>query len=305
MKTFLVVNPRSANGQTGARWAEIQAQVATALGTFEHAFTEKAMDAQRIASRAIDKGFELVVAVGGDGTVNEVTNGFFANGQAINSKAALGVIARGTGCDFPRTFGWKADLASAIERLKGDGTQPIDVGRARFVANDGNPSERYFINVASIGVSGLITDQVNRTSKALGAKVSFVLGTVKGLLKYTDRKVRVSFDGGPTEELSVTALAVANGRYFGGGMFVAPGADTADGLFDVTIWSGFGVSDFALKIGMIYDGTHVKLPGTRQLKCRTLRAESAEEVLLEVDGEQPGRLGCEVSMLPSAIRLKV
>ena len=105
--------------------------------------------------------------------------------------------------------------------------------------------------------------------------------------------------------MAVTTLAVANGRYFGGGMCVAPQADPSDGLFDITIWTGYGLTDFALKSKAIYDGSHVKLPGTRTMRCKKLRAESAEEVLLDVDGEQPGRLPCAMTLLPAAIQLKV
>ncbi|HZI10954.1 MAG TPA: acylglycerol kinase family protein, partial [Myxococcus sp.] len=106
MKTFLVVNPRSANGQTGKRWAEIGAQVGKALGDFGHGFTQGGMDAARITRQALEEGYECIVAVGGDGTLNEVTNGFFREGKPINPHAVLGLIPRGTGGDFRRTFGW-------------------------------------------------------------------------------------------------------------------------------------------------------------------------------------------------------
>jgi YegS/Rv2252/BmrU family lipid kinase len=307
MKTFLVVNPRSANGQTGKRWAEISAQVGKALGDFGHGFTQGGMDAARVARQALDEGYECVVAVGGDGTLNEVANGFFRDGKAINPNAALGLIPRGTGGDFRRTFGWDLELASSLERLRSDKTEPFDVGRLDFINNEGQPETRYFANIASFGVSGLVAKEVNSGSKALGGNVSFLWGTLKGLVKYSDKKVKLSVDGGPEETLSITTVAVANGRYFGSGMFVAPEALTHDGLFDVTIWSGYGLSDFVLKSKGVYSGEHVNWKGTRRLRCRTLRAEpvEGEDVFLDVDGETPGRLGCTMSLLPSAIRLKV
>lgn len=304
MKTFLVVNPRSANGGTGKHWAEIGAKVKAALGEFGHAFTERPMDAARLARRALEQGYDCVVAVGGDGTLNEVVNGFFADGKALNPAAAIGLIPRGTGGDFRRTFGWEQDLASAVERLKGDGTRPFDVGLVEHTGHSGAREQRYFANICSFGVGGQVDAEVNRSSKALGGKLSFMIGSVKALLKYYDRKVRLSFDGGSPEELAITSVAVANGRYFGGGMMVAPKAETSDGLFDVTVWSGYGLKDFAFKAGSIYDGTHVKWPGTRTLRCKRVQADSDEEVLLDIDGEQPGRLPCTISLLPAAIRLK-
>lgn len=305
MKTFLVVNPHSANGQTGKRWAEMSARVSRGVGDFGHAFTEAPMDAARIASRALREGYDCIVAVGGDGTINEVLNGFFDGGQPINPSAALGVIPRGTGGDFRRTFGWGLDLDEAIARLSSEKTAPFDVGRVEYRAHSGATESRYFANICSFGVSGLVDAEVNKSSKVLGGKLSFMVGSVKALLKYKDRRVRIRIDGGAPEELEITTVAVANGRYFGGGMMVAPEADTSDGLFDVTFWSGYGLSDFAFKSASIYDGSHVKWGGTRRLRCKELAAESDEEVLVDVDGEQPGRLPCRMTLFPSAIRLKI
>ncbi|WP_375760061.1 diacylglycerol/lipid kinase family protein [Corallococcus exercitus] len=306
MKTFLVVNPRSANGQTGKRWVEISAQVGKVLGEFGHGFTSGGMDAARLARQAIDDGYECIVAVGGDGTLNEVTNGFFRDGQVINPQATLALLPRGTGGDFRRTFGWDLELTSALERLRTEKTEPFDVGRLEFIDNDGNPATRFFANIASFGVSAVVAREVNQGSKALGGNLSFMWGTVKGLLKYQERQVRLTVDGGTPETVSVTAVAVANGRYFGSGMFVAPDAVTHDGLFDVTIWSNYGLSDFVLKSKGVYNGDHVTWKGTRRLRCRTIHAESEDgDVFLDVDGETPGRLPCTMTMLPGAIRLKV
>ncbi len=305
MKTFLVVNPQSANGQTGKRWVELSAKMGAALGEFGHAFTSGPMEAARLARKALEDGYECIVAVGGDGTVNEVVNGFFHEGKALNPNAALAVLPRGTGGDFKRTFGWDNELEPALNRLKTDRTEPFDVGLLEYTGHDGRPASRYFANICSFGVSGLVDQEVNRSSKAMGGKLSFMLGSVKALLKYSDRKVRFSLDGGPEQALDVTTFSVANGRYFGGGMLVAPEASTSDGQFDVTVWSGYGLMDFALKSKAIYDGSHIHLPGTRRFRCKALRAQSDAEVLLDVDGEQPGRLPCSMSVLPAPIRIKV
>lgn len=305
MKTFFVVNPNSANGSTGKRWAELQAKVARALPDFSHAFTERQMHAADLARKAIHDGFECIVAVGGDGTINEVTNGFFENGKAINPKAALGAVTRGTGGDFRKTFGWDTDFDAALQRIASGKNIPFDVGELEFRAHDGQTGKRYFANICSFGVSGVVDQEVNRSSKALGGKLSFMLASAKAIMKYEDRKVRFSADGGPFEDVMVTTLSVGNGKYFGGGMKVCPDADVSDGQFDVTIWSGYGLADFALKQGSLYNGEHVKWPGTRLLKCKTFRAESAQEVLIDCDGEQPGKLPCTMTVLPAAIQLRV
>lgn len=304
MKTFLVVNPRSANGQTGRRWAELSAEISKAVPDFGHAFTERPMHGAELARQALHQGYQCVVAVGGDGSVNEVINGFFENGRAINPQAALGVIPRGTGGDFRRTFEWDLEMSSAVDRLRGETSAPFDVGVVEYLNTAGQKETRYFANIASFGVSGMVVKKVNESSKALGGRLSFMWGSVKALAAYRDVKVRISLDDGPMEEVPVTCLAVANGRYFGGGMMVAPQANTSDGLFDVTLWSGYGVSDFMFKQKAIFTGAHAKWDRTRLFRAKTVRAECDSEVLMDVDGEQPGRLPCSMRILPSAIRLK-
>lgn len=306
MKTYLVVNPHSANGQTGRRWAEISARVTRALGEVSVGFTRSALDATRLTREALRQGYELVVAVGGDGTINEVTNGFFeGDGSVVRDGAALGVLPLGTGGDFRRTFGWDLHLETNIARLKGEGTQPFDVGRVEYATAEGAREWRYFANIASCGVSGDISQVVNATSKALGGRLSFVWGTVKGLTRYTNRPVRFRLDGGEWQGGNVTCLAVANGRYFGSGMCVAPNASTSDGLFDVTVWSDYTLKDFIFKSPSIYNGDHLKWDRTRALRGRTVEVESDFPLLLEVDGEVPGQLPARFDLLPGVLRLKV
>ncbi len=305
MKTFFVVNPRSANGATGKRWGELAATIARTLSDFGVEFTRAPMDAVGITRNALRAGYECVVAVGGDGTINEVTNGFFDGDRAINPEAALGVLPRGTGGDFRKTFDWDTDFETAVRRLKTPDTRPFDVGRLEYRGHDGAPAVRYFANICSFGASGQVVDGVNHTSKALGGKVTFMWASLRALTGWRDQAVKLSVDGGAPETVQVTTLAVANGKYFGGGMKVAPAADVSDGLFDVTIWSGYGLSDFVLKSAGVYSGAHIGWKGTRTLRCRELVAETDERVLIDCDGEQPGRLPCSMRLLPSAIRLKV
>jgi len=304
MRTFLVVNPESAGGTTGRRWPEIRAEVLRALGDgAEHAFTERPMHAAALTAEALRSGFRRIVAVGGDGTLNEVVNGFFQAGSPVPPDACLALVPRGTGGDFRRTFGLNGSLRETCARLTGD-VRPLDVGRVRFTRTDGTPGERYFVNVASFGVSGQVDRAVNASSKVLGGKVSFFLASVRTLVGWRDQTVRIRVDGGPEETLAITTLAVANGQYFGGGMRVAPEADPSDGQLDVTIWSGYHLKDFALKSASVYDGRHVRWAGTRTLRCRRLEATSDEEVLLDVDGEQPGRLPATFEVLAGALRIQ-
>lgn len=306
LKTFLVVNPQSASGKTGKRFPEISAAVQGAIGAFEHAFTTRSGEATELARSALKRGFNRIVAVGGDGTANEVVNGFFEGGKALDAQAIFGLIPRGTGGDFRKTFGWSNELADAVKRLAQPDLAPLDVGELEYVGHDGKKALRYFVNVASCGISGDVDEAVNTSSfKGLGGgKLSFKLASLKALLRYANKPVRVRFDDGDEQRLDgLTCLAVGNGQYFGGGMWVCPAAQPDDGQFDVTIWERFNLADFALRQGAIYSGEHVKLSGVRTTRAKKVFADSDVEVLLDVDGEQPGRLPATWRMLPAAIRV--
>ena len=310
MKPFLVVNPRSANGATARHFDGIVRAVRNALGDVAHAFTEGAMHGAELTREALRAGHDLIVAVGGDGTINEVVNGFFQPARPgeppapIKPSAALALLPRGTGGDLRRTLGLDDDLARCADRLNGD-RAAVDVGRVDYVADDGLAASRYFINVGEVGVGARVVEIANRSSKRLGGKVTFLLASLRALLGWRDLCIGASFDGGPAEDLSVTALAIANGKYFGGGIMVAPEARLDDGQFHVTIWSGYRLSDFVLKSGSMYDGSHVNLKGTRTRTARTVRVEpkGAGPVGIEVDGERLGRLPATFTLLPGALLL--
>jgi YegS/Rv2252/BmrU family lipid kinase len=303
MRVFFVVNAHSANGETGRRWAEIHAQGVRSLGEVNCAFTERPMDAVRLTRGALREGYDCIVAVGGDGTLSEVVNGFFDEGGPVAPDACLAVLPRGTGCDFRRTLGWTLKLDEAFERIRLEKTALVDVGLLECEGMDGEPHSRYFINECSFGVTGEIVRRANETTKALGGKVSFMLASLRAFSRYADKEVEVCMDGGPFECWPVTALTVANGAYFGGGMKVAPEANLMDGLFNVTHWFDYGLLDFIWKSRSIYSGTHTLLSRTRQYTCKALTARSKQEVLIDCDGEQPGRLPCTVRVVPQAIRL--
>ena len=310
MKPFVVINPRAAHGGVGRHFDHISQAVRSAVGDHAHAFTERPFHAAAITREALLAGHDLIVAVGGDGTINEVVNGFFAEarpGEAprpIRPGAALGILPRGTGGDLRRTIGLDGDLLRCAARLSAP-PKAIDVGRVDFAGDGGAPEARYFLNVGEVGVGARVVEIANRGSKLLGGKVTFMLASLRALAGWRDVLIRASFDGGPPEDLEVTTLAIANGQYFGGGMKVAPEADLQDGLFHVTIWSGYGLSDFVFKSAAMYDGSHTRLSGTRTRTARTVRVEAqgSAGVDIEVDGERVGRLPATFTLLPGALRL--
>ena len=303
LRSFVIVNPASAAGATGRRWDRIAKLLRSSLGAFEHVLTRAPGEATILSRAALRGGFEMIVSVGGDGTLNEVVGGFFLGSTPLSPEAVLGVVAVGTGSDFGRTLG-QVDLESACARLGGRETRAIDLGRARFTGHDGAPTTRLFINVASFGVGGLVTRLVSPRLKAVNGRLAFSIATLRALMAYRDRIVTLEFDDMPARSLAITNCAFGNGRFFGAGMQVAPAALLDDGELDVTIWSGFGVIDFIRKRNTLYDGSHLREPGTQALRARRATATSESTVLLEIDGESAGRLPLQLEILPGALRLK-
>lgn len=307
MKPFLIVNPTSAAGRTGRHFDAIARAVRAAVGEFECAFTRAPGDGNRLAREALSSGGRFVVAVGGDGTASEVIDGLTGDDGPREPEALFGFIPRGTGGDLRRTLGLAEDVDTAARTLASPNVAVLDLGRVDHAGPDGRLRTRHFANVAGLGVSGVVSRRVNRGPKLPSGKLAFMLASARALLSWSDQPVRWRVDDGPWQEERLTALSVCNGRYFGGGMQVAPGARMNDGLFDVVVWKGLGLGDFVTKKKMLYDGTHVTLPNTRVIRARSVEAEpvGGAEVLLDVDGESPGILPARFSILPGALRIRV
>jgi len=274
---------------------------------FDSSFTEKRNHATEIAAEKIRAGEDLIVAVGGDGTFNEVLNGFFNDGMIINDQCVLGLISSGTGSATIRTLGHSADLKSQMKIILEGTTNKIDAGRATFVDFDGNRATRFFLNVADAGLGGDVVDRVNRTTKILGGKFSFLLGSVKGVLHHQPVRTTIIFDDDETSkfECPLNLIAAGNGRYFGGGMMICPNAVNDDGLFDVVSICGAGRLRLLTRMNMIYRGEHLEMKEvTEHPRCRKLKIMSEKPVFLDLDGEQVGTTDMELELLPGILQVK-
>jgi len=308
-RTLIVANPQSANGALGRRWDELQQIITTNFGACDHRFTRGPGDGAHVTHEALAQGYEMIVAMGGDGTISEVADGFFTPaGQAIRPDAVLGVLPFGTGGDFRKTIGAPKQLAAGAAALRGRATQAIDVGRLTYTTPDERQRVRHFINIASFGIGGLVDRLVNTTTKAFGGTVSFALATLRAMAEYVPQQVLLAVDGGRAVEVTIQNIAVANGRFFGGGMMVAPHARIDDGQFDVVTLGPMGLSDLLLRGHRLYSGTHLNLRQVEATRARFVEAqpvEPDEDVLLDVDGETPGKLPASFELLPGVLRLKL
>jgi len=303
-KTFLVVNPHSSGGRTGKNFAEMQGLVKSTLGNFEFKMTGGIGEATVITREAIKKGFEMVVSVGGDGTNNEVVNGFYESGKMINPEAVFAVVCSGTGSDFIKTAQIPRDFRESIPGLKGRKFEYIDLGWMRHKDHSGRMVERYFLNIASFGVGGAADAYVNKSKKILGGKFTFFMASARAGVLFKNQLVKFRLDNGEEMQRRVFNLAVANGKYFGAGMCVAPMAELKDGTLEIIILGDMGITERIKLSRSIYDGRHLALPKVEHFRAKHLFADSSETVLLDVDGEQPGSLPAEFKVLPGSIRFK-
>lgn len=301
-----IVNPHSSNGRTGRLWPHVREQIVRRLGVVDERMTSYPGQATLLARECLNSGYNLILSVGGDGTHHEVVNGFFDGDTVVNPGAALAVITSGTGGDFRKTLGLGPGPEAALDQLDGDFSRQVDVGRFRYRAHDGSTQSAYFLNILSFGIGGLVDHYVNNTTKALGGKASFFMGTMRAMFQFRPQKVRLILDQREPIERTIHMVALANGCYFGGGMYVAPGAELDDGLLDCVVMRDLSTAKFVGMSRHIYKGTHLAHPHVEHFRARVIEALplGQEPVLLDVDGEPKGALPLRVEVAPRAINLK-
>ena len=302
-RTTVIVNPKSQGGKLGRRWAGLSDLIGRAF-PFDEALTREQGDATRLVREALRGGSERIVAIGGDGTINEVVNGFFDEaGQPIAPEASLALIPFGTGGDFRRAFELPIETAAAVAVIEANHRRKIDVGRLRFTATTGEIRHRMFANIASFGVSGVVDRLVNKSGKKFG-RLSYMFATARATWSYKNQRVQLVFDGADRVEATINTVAVANGKFFGGGMKVAPNAEPDDGLFDVISLGDFGLGDLLTSGRRLYKGTHLAMDKVTTRRAKIVDAEPVDPnaiVELDVDGETPGRLPARFELLPRAL----
>ena len=309
---LVIVNPAAAGSSTQGSWPAMASDLATHFGPFSCAFTAAPGDGRALAARAAAEGRPLIVACGGDGTISEVANGILESG----ADAELGILPSGTGGDFRRTLGIPARTADAARVLRRGRTRRIDVGLVSYLNHEGAEETRHLLGVASVGMS---TDIIKRVKAAdsrwlggarggrLKGQLTFALAGARSTLSLPKTELAVRLDEGPSRRLTVANFCVANARYFGGGMKVAPGAVLDDGRFDVVAIGDLSALEILANAHKLYRGTHLDMDEVQTARARVVTARPAregEEVALEIDGELPGRLPATFEILPRALRVR-
>ncbi len=307
---LVIVNPRSASGSTRENWASTASDLRAHFGPFAVAFTKSQGDGINIARRAAEAGRQFVIACGGDGTINEVANGILLSGSDVE----LGVLPSGTGGDFRRTLGLPHTNREAAAALRDGVTRRMDVGKVTFHDHDGNEVSRYFVNVSSVGLAADIVQRVKSAKvfdwlpvESLRGRANFAVSTLQEVFDLDPALVRVRFDDGEEHSVQTIAFCIANSRYFGGGMMIAPDASINDGLLDVINIGDLGTAKILLNAYSIYRGSHKELAEVKTKKAARIEIKSADserQVFLETDGELPGKLPAVYEVVPDALRVR-
>jgi len=307
LETIIIVNPKAGNGKTKRLWPQIESALKETVGCFEVKFTSVRGEASILTRQALERGLLRIIAVGGDGLLNEVLNGFILNDVQIIEEACLSFIMTGTGCDFQRTLGISEDWKIAVENLKNVKSREIDVGKVTYTDSENNKKIRYFINIASFGLSGAVDYSIenSRYLRFLGSTLIFLLSTIKTVFTHPNQTIRYSIDGSKWNEIKTRLGVLANGSFFGGGMYVAPEAELDDGLLDLLILKEISIFKFLLNLPKIYRGTHLQIPEIFFQKIRKLNVSSQENVILDIDGESPGYLDASFEILPKILKLRI
>lgn len=303
-KTRVIVNPESSKGETRKRWAQIKEALKSFIREFRFEFTEKPLQAIEITRDSIKEGYEFIVGIGGDGTVNEIANGFFENETLVNPDATMGIIPSGTGNDFVKSLRIPKRIKDAIKHLKEGKVLKIDAGKVRFIDHNGNESTRFFLNVADFGIGGEVVKRVNKKEVSKRGKWAYWKALFESAVKFRGCKVKV-FVGENEITKNFFIGAIANGKIFGGNMLIAPNASLEDGLFDIVLVENISFLEL-LKNGIkLIKGTHLTHPKVQFFRDKVIKAFPEEgNVLIELDGEQPGFLPAVFEIVPATIRVK-
>ncbi len=304
MLPLIIVNPTSAGGATGDAWPGMASEIATHFGPFNCAFTSASGDAVKLAAQGALEGRGLIVACGGDGTILEVANGILESG----TDATLGILPSGTGGDFQKTLKIPARIQDAARLLRNGRTRRMDVGRATYLNRFGEEETRYFLGVASFGMSGEVIRRVKENNSSnLSGKAAFALAMLQTTLANESTTAMVKLDDKRERRLTVANLCIANARYFGGGMKIAPEAKLNDGRFDIITIGDLGAVKILTNAHQLYLGTHLGMQQVNHAHATTLSVRPSrkdEKIALEIDGELPGHLPAKFEILPRALNVR-
>ncbi|MDD4847480.1 MAG: diacylglycerol kinase family lipid kinase [Bacteroidales bacterium] len=283
-----IINPSSGGGISEQKWTEIQHQLSEQGFQIQYYFTEKHFSTIEKVKNIIESGFDHLLVLGGDGTVNEVVNGIMLQKRYPSKAIHLGIIPIGTGNDWIRTIGIPNDIAAAIQIIKAGKVIHHDVGWATFQTHS-QEEKRFFINTAGTGLDSIVVEKTNQQKlRSQSSAIAYMMNLLKAFLRYRPMDVQIEADNGIKISGKMIDFAVGIGRYNGGGMLPFPQANPCDGLFDVIFIRNMSKLKMLFCFSKLFKGTLSKVREVHCFQTKKIAFHSSESVFLETDGETLG-----------------
>ena len=301
-KTLVIANPMARRGFVGDNWPELSARIVDALGPVNLQLTKSRGDGLEIGKRAIEEGARTIISFGGDGTHSEVVDGIMQSG--LNKEVTLGILHAGTGGDFRRMIPGAEELESACTVIRDKPAVPIDIGWVQYSHDDGHREGRFFLNITSMGMGGLVDRFVAASGSKSGGKAKYFKAVLRAQMKYTPARIGLRIDGKDEGEHEISNICVCNGRWAGGGMMFAPEARVADGMFDIILIRATSTLRGLPVMAGLYKGTHVRSPIVSTYRGRHIEVEMlGNTAWMDIDGEAPGIGPAEFRIHDKALRV--
>jgi YegS/Rv2252/BmrU family lipid kinase len=299
---LIIINPNAGHEKGKKDWVQIAALLTKYGIRFVTRFTVKRRHAIELTQEGIGEGYRKILAVGGDGTMNEVVNGVFNQAYCQTTQITLGMITVGTGNDWGKMFGIPTDYEEAVKIISTGLTRLQDTGIVTYYHGIVKES-RYFLNIAGLGFDAVVVKRTNiQKDRGRKGKAIYMINLLRSLLFYRHTVASVAIDGKIIQD-DVFTISIGIGRYSGGGMRQTPNAIPDDGLFDITIIRKIRKGDVIMSLKMLYDGTILDHPRISGFTGKEILIDSDPLIHLEADGESLGHSPIEFRMLPKSINI--
>lgn len=301
-KTIVIANPMARHGFVGENWPELSALIRGALGPVDLQLTESRGDGLKKGRAAVEQGARTVISFGGDGTHSEVVDGIMQS--ELNKEVSLGILHAGTGGDFRRMIPGAEELESACAVIREKPAVPIDVGWVQYTDDDGQPTGRFFLNITSMGMGGLVDRHVAASKSKSSGKAKYFKAVLRANMQYEPARIRLLIDGKDEGEHEISNVCICNGRWAGGSMMFAPEARVADGMFDVVMIRATSTLRGLPVMAGLYRGTHVRSPLVSTYRGQHVNVDVVKNTAwMDIDGEAPGVGPAEFRIHERALRV--
>lgn len=303
-RNYIIVNPNAGKMAAKKIWPSIVRLLHDFKIDYINSFTEKRNHAKEITQKAISMGYRHFIVTGGDGTLNEVVNGMFAQNSIDPAEFTIAMIPVGTGNDWLRTHGMNSSVENSLKVINRKNLLTHDVGAVVY-RNGKKRIKRFFINAAGLGFDAHVAGMVNRDkARFKGGRMLYVKNLLTSLFKFKSSDYSIQIDKKNIEQ-KVYSMSIGIGKYNGGGMMQMPNAIPDDGLFDITLIGDVSRLDVIRQAKNLFDGSFVRHPKITLHKGRRIKVETNSGVTIETDGESLGAGPFEFDIFPKALKVVV